>query len=160
MRHRRPRKSEAVNCFNPRTCTRCDLTQLRLRCPHLVSIHAPVRDATQTSVLDEVRLSFQSTHLYEMRQFIRTLGNLPHCFNPRTCTRCDFDLKGFSLLFRVSIHAPVRDATSTGYSKNPNAKVSIHAPVRDATLLNRAQHEQTMFQSTHLYEMRPYLLDR
>ena len=97
--------------FNPRTCTRCDPNIGTGRGALIVSIHAPVRDATLTSkdfrsffVFQSTHLyemrplqaipktpmpKFQSTHLYEMRLYSTGLNMNRQCFNPRTCTRCD-----------------------------------------------------------------------
>ena len=56
----------------------------------LVSIHAPVKDATR---------NIQAT-------ILELLG-----FNPRTRKGCDIEEDYNNLLTEVSIHAPVKDAT-------------------------------------------------
>ena len=114
-----------------------------------VSIHAPARGATITS--------------------LRLLR--PLCFNPRTREGCDFMilinlvcLRGFNprtregcdnsqsfLRFRVivSIHAPARGATVLFQSLTITFLVSIHAPARGATCTVMEEIRQWMFQSTH-----------
>ena len=54
-------------------------------------------------------------------------------FNPRTRKGCDVNKTKLMIDIRVSIHAPVKDATSFRYKKEVVVGVSIHAPVKDAT---------------------------
>ena len=56
-------------------------------------------------------------------------------FNPRTREGCDF-IACLELLcvFKISIHAPVKGATSRFLHKHaPTFRISIHAPVKGAT---------------------------
>ena len=59
------------------------------------------------------------------------------CFNPRTREGCD-NWGRYILLFggRVSIHAPVKGATSATETVVVKSGVSIHAPVKGATTLH------------------------
>ena len=58
-------------------------------------------------------------------------------FNPRTRKGCDFPKsKGYGNI-KVSIHAPVKDATETEMEHQAALFVSIHAPVKDATIANK-----------------------
>ena len=78
-----------------------------------VSIHAPARGATGTSL----RLTGPATS-----------------FNPRTREGCDsFGFAAPSPPPGVSIHAPARGATVVGHIAATAMKVSIHAPARGAT---------------------------
>ena len=93
--------------FNPRTCMRCECLPVLL----------------PTACL------FQSTHLHEVRIFFSLHGLTsplvsihapawganplvlfhllkPHCFNPRTCMRCELGLMLIRHCHLVSIHAP------------------------------------------------------
>ena len=75
--------------FNPRTRKGCDERNARGGSRYIVSIHAPVKDAT----LDVSGLILRS------------------CFNPRTRKGCDTRKKKAPQEPKVSIHAPVKDAT-------------------------------------------------
>ena len=44
------------------------------------------------------------------------------------------------ILFKVSIHASVKDATVVLFSQDHQAKVSIHASVKDATCIALEAH--------------------
>ncbi|MDK2809545.1 MAG: hypothetical protein PWR27_254, partial [Petroclostridium sp.] len=55
-------------------------------------------------------------------------------FNPRTRAGCDdSDTSEIEAKLEVSIHAPVRGATSGDVLRQMELFVSIHAPVRGAT---------------------------
>ena len=61
----------------------------------------------------------------------------PKGFNPRTRKGCDIILfLPLTCQRLVSIHAPVKDATSASYTISKKYRVSIHAPVKDATRVN------------------------
>ncbi len=77
-------------------------------------------------------------------------------FNPRPCARGDDDCKTIKDLpgLVVSIHAPVRGATTSLMYNNLTKPVSIHAPVRGATIINMPGLALIMFQSTPLCEGR------
>ena len=58
------------------------------------------------------------------------------CFNPRICKRCDVSDTNYRVGFSfVSIHASVKDATTSGFIDFSKTAVSIHASVKDATLV-------------------------
>ena len=57
----------------------------------------------------------------------------PPGFNPRTRKGCDAKNLISSFGNRVSIHAPVKDATNECKDLAARLRVSIHAPVKDAT---------------------------
>ena len=50
---------------------------------------------------------------------------------------------------RVSIHAPVKDATKGETGEDGGYFVSIHAPVKDATVERISDCQVIRFQSTH-----------
>ncbi len=58
------------------------------------------------------------------------------------------------LLLLVSIHAPVRGATGADWDNDVTHEVSIHAPVRGATQKAVFESPRDMFQSTPLCEGR------
>ena len=141
---------DTVGGFNPRICKRCDGETRELRFIYQVSIHASVKDATD-SVLPKWLTYRVSIHASVKDATIRQ--------------------SRISYLCMVSIHASVKDATDRmfyGCSKlgfNPRIckrcdqkclhrscliHVSIHASVKDATLPFQKYHCQRMFQSTHL----------
>jgi len=87
-----PPSVERSQSFNPRTPAGCDLS---LTIPFLsvsnVSIHAPLRGATQSGAPD---------------------SSSPWSFNPRTPAGCDPAWRNFRAgIIAVSIHAPLRGAT-------------------------------------------------
>ena len=126
-----------------------------------VSIHAPTRGATlmlfirfpsmrfQSTHLQEVRLQlrftediyalFQSTHLQEVRLYFLATMFINKCFNPRTYKRCDPFF--------------VNHSFNSGH-------VSIHAPTRGATQTDCRNGKRNGFQSTHLQEVRPCIINR
>ena|GEM_PF-2873612 len=57
----------------------------------------------------------------------------PHCFNPRICKRCDLKPLQPQYITCVSIHASVKDATTSLWLILSEVGVSIHASVKDAT---------------------------
>ena len=57
----------------------------------------------------------------------------PNGFNSRTRKGCDFATLPDLLNLPVSIHAPVKGATSVVENKEIDKSVSIHAPVKGAT---------------------------
>ena len=76
---------------------------------------------------------FQSTHPHGVRLTIEARRTLNNRFNPRTHTGCDLDSYKIVLVWRVSIHAPTRGATSCKRAVDLSLSVSIHAPTRGAT---------------------------
>ena len=69
-----------------------------------------------------------------MRLGILLKAETMHSFNPRTRKGCDGLFLCKLHCLNVSIHAPVKDATSGAYLRNLYFRVSIHAPVKDATI--------------------------
>ena len=123
---------------------------------HKVSIHAPVKDAThewgyciisQLSFNPRTRKGCDMTPWSNSQWFpcfnprTRKGCDFDHtadtyifpCFNPRTRKGCDFIITYWDILSCVSIHAPVKDATSGRQHCFLCRPVSIHAPVKDAT---------------------------
>ena len=70
-------------------------------------------------------------------------------FNPRTRKGCDLILNNKLFICKVSIHAPVKDATVHLVICMLVLLVSIHAPVKDATVALIIMTLLLMFQSTH-----------
>ena len=123
---------------------------------HKVSIHAPTRGATPFAKILQGEITFQSTHLREVRQVMRFFSEsanlfqsthlrevrhstLPFfsmmfaSFNPRTYERCDGAYVEAWHYATVSIHAPTRGATNPPPQPCTPYPVSIHAPTRGAT---------------------------
>ena len=123
---------------------------------YFISIHAPTRGATlifalqiilinkfQFTHLHEVRPyvdelvfdgdAFQFTHLHEVRRLCQNPARLGwHHFNSRTYTRCDLK----------------NDIIDKNYA------ISIHAPTRGATVEVKMKGGESIFQFTHLHEVR------
>ena len=146
-----------VMSFNPRTYKRCD--------DLLIS-------------LSGVKSLFQSTHLQEVRlkMFLKTMSYISfnprtykrcdrlsekvstrmQSFNPRTYKRCDNDVLPFSKYFNVSIHAPTRGATLLGnFQVHHYSRFNPRTYKRCDLSTNKCLIWSTMFQSTHLQEVRP-----
>ena len=68
-----------------------------------------------------------------MRPSVYSAWAFVNCFNPRICKRCDDSILPKWLTYRVSIHASVKDATSSLLKPFAKSRVSIHASVKDAT---------------------------
>ena len=137
-------------CFNPRTRKGCDsLSQSENGIISVVSIHAPVKDAT--------RNEFYNPHICDVSihapvkdatwKSFRIV--ISQSFNPRTRKGCDNRLKDVSVSMAVSIHVPVKDATGVNNGFKHYFEVSIHAPVKDATDKFKIWDNRCMFQSTH-----------
>ena len=72
-----------------------------------------------------------------MRQHRTPSRSTVDSFNPRTRKGCDKAIEYyFDKTKRVSIHAPVKDATLFVEIDRSALDVSIHAPVKDATHVN------------------------
>ncbi len=138
-----------------------------------VSIHAPARGATRTSLrsfpcrqgfnprtregCDERRYRaikrnklFQSTHPRGVRPEVGPGVALVGVFqstHPRGVRRVDFVLTLHAA--GVSIHAPARGATALIRTSGISRLVSIHAPARGATLPKTTSPSESKFQSTH-----------
>ena len=115
--------------FNPRTHEGCDPDrETRSDKLWMVSIHAPTRGATDSSLATPVGF-YVSIHA-------PTRGATYHRL---------IDL--YASL--VSIHAPTRGATPKDSSNCCLKLVSIHAPTRGATALTSSSVGKLEFQSTH-----------
>ena len=86
---------------------------MRSRLSLLVSIHASVKDATnsQNIILAKPTVSIHAS--VKDATYDADGENLQICFNPRICKRCDPNLLQGVSIDIVSIHASVKDATST-----------------------------------------------
>ncbi|QFG43888.1 hypothetical protein FSA31_1574 [Streptococcus mutans] len=60
-------------------------------------------------------------------------------FNPRTREGCDLFPDIYRVFIFISIHAPVKGATSDGKGGYAVSGISIHAPVKGATKTWRAE---------------------
>ena len=143
--------------FNPRTYVRCDLNT-----PDIKSI----KPSFQSTHLREVRLEFvyncfdqpqfQSTHLREVRPsctsklgYIITIS----IHAPTWGATCGMVLKMEPL--KISIHAPTWGATTCTCICSCTYIISIHAPTWGATSSSTVTAATSVFQSTHLREVRP-----
>ena len=116
-----------------------------------VSIHASVKDATCLFLECLFALFGFNPRICKRCDCIQTSLYLQRKgFNPRICKRCDSDLIDVPDGSFVSIHASVKDATSSGHNHFYQTKVSIHASVKDATLIMFRNIFIVLFQSTHL----------
>ena len=136
--------------FNPRSLAGSDMPRCSpAACFEEVSIHAPLRGATQLSASSPAANP---------------------CFNPRSLAGSDAvyirlqnrrhvsihaPLRGATSAFRgrgmgeaVSIHAPLRGATPGGVAGLAGRRVSIHAPLRGATSSTHHFTRSALFQST------------
>ncbi len=102
----------AILDFNPRSHERSDNPLPTVLSDGLISIHAPTRGATATSVF---------------------LLSITSYFNPRSHERSDICTACLSLSANISIHAPTRGATWVAVKFAPINCISIHAPTRGAT---------------------------
>ncbi len=85
-----PAASSSQRSFNPRTYTRCDTRRTGVLHIRGVSIHAPTRGATLTSIadIDRGNVSIHApTRGATFRAFFSSIFG--RSFNPRTYTRCD-----------------------------------------------------------------------
>ena len=73
------------------------------------------------------------------------LVNLLQSFNPRICKRCDRYSLYQILVYWVSIHASVKDATLSYMEQDRHGSVSIHASVKDATSKQQTVNESVGF---------------
>ena len=143
------------NYFNPRTREGCDAERIgKFQTYPWISIHAPVKGATNSAVLSKACWPY---------------------FNPRTREGCDaIKVQRHLHHFHISIHAPVKGATlilkgtmGRRLHFNPrtregcdadvridgadcHAAISIHAPVKGATVPHCIKSvDNDLFQSTH-----------
>ena len=81
-------------------------------------------------------------------------------FNPRTHEGCDGKSgRGKSVITLISIHAPMKDATSDVGERFLFREISIHAPMKDATFNALTSSTLALFQSTHPWRMRHKPID-
>ncbi len=100
-----------------------------------ISIHAPVKGATSLRSLKfRGDWWFQSTHPWRVRHvYKQSQANLivfqsTHPWRVRLICYSFFNIS-----FTISIHAPVKGATSRNVSIRSASLISIHAPVKGAT---------------------------
>ena len=163
--------------FNSRPSARGDEeAHQRAREAH-ISIHAPPRGATVTSISSfKPRSEFQFTPLREGRRarlcqspasyqfqftplregrppfFVAVFG-LSH-FNSRPSARGDASARNVPRKPLISIHAPPRGATKGNVIADERYIISIHAPPRGATATRRGFLTPVLFQFTPLREGR------
>ena len=113
-----------------------------------VSIHAPTRGATISTLNLFMTKKFQSTHPRGVRLFSKFYVFYNRGFNPRTHEGCDRAKIRYYNRTWVSIHAPTRGATPTGDMCIANIPVSIHAPTRGATVIDSSMY-RSQFVSIH-----------
>ncbi len=122
-----------------------------------ISIHAPVKGATPSAVIDIRVISFQSTLPWRERLPLLPFwgiydkyfnprsregsdaledvtGTVSKNFNPRSREGSDWLANDFCQPIYISIHAPVKGATPSLLYLSPCYKISIHAPVKGATI--------------------------
>ena len=120
--------------FNPRTHSRCDIPNRRLRKVELVSIHAPTRGAT----------------CYLAKSYYSR-----YSFNPRTHSRCDcagyFGDDGVSV-FQSTHPLEVRPDILT--CKNLAIMFQSTHPLEVRPRPLQPKSKEMMFQSTHPLEVR------
>ena len=121
--------------FNSRTREGCDVSECRApRIRHRVSIHAPGRGATSSSVLPlRSTTSFQFTHPGGVRQACAISDSEILSFNSRTREGCD---RWYVYAFRPHRCFNSRTREGCDPASCPQwcaGRVSIHAPGRGAT---------------------------
>ncbi len=108
--HRHPAGQRHKN-FNPRSREGSDL---QAHCPHhpqKISIHAPAKGATADMQAYVQKCRFQSTLPRRERRSTWFRGLKTGYFNPRSREGSDLDIKGLTIDFGISIHAPAKGAT-------------------------------------------------
>ena len=99
-----------------------------------VSIHAPVKGATMLSPETQPQPDRFNPRAREGRDISACAGRVTvTCFNPRAREGRDNSNEAVSPSHWVSIHAPVKGATSFALGRARLRSVSIHAPVKGAT---------------------------
>ena len=163
--------------FNPRTCTRCDGTGFdgvperhisihapargainagySLERPERISIHAPARGAIHACSYAGMLVSFQSTHLHEVRWMESCFGTATRRFQSTHLHEVRCAGKTVAMVeYLISIHAPARGAIFFSGRQPRYGYISIHAPARGAMIVNTFIVDRFKFQSTHLHEVR------
>ena len=134
---------------------RCDQACIRAKQCRTVSIHAPTWGATSKLLRYLYFPKFQSTHLHEVRRTRKGWNDTKCIVSIHAPTWGATDMQDWlkqSLL--VSIHAPTWGATSYRSSVCKAQYVSIHAPTWGATNISTPAKVFSVFQSTHLHEVR------
>ncbi len=143
--------------FNPRTPTGCDrIRQCRVRWQAFISIHAPLRGATEFLMYFDYFAKFQSTHPYGVRQL---WSCIPHWFsfyfNPRTPTGCDRKPSiDVAYKIAISIHAPLRGATEPCCIWGQRIDYFNPRTPTGCDTDNLIHLTSAIFQSTHPYGVR------
>ena len=141
----------AARHFNSRPCTRGDVIPRCKRRSASISIHAPARGATRCATrFWRITILFQFTPLHEGRQTKNKLDIRKENFNSRPCTRGD---KFFSAGFAfdcISIHAPARGATTSGYIPERGYQFQF-TPLHEG----RRQHTVGMVETELYFNSRP-----
>ena len=148
--------------FYPRTSTRCDSFTVGTYLPYFISIHAPLRGATESRHYREQNRQFLSTHLYEVRRAFKLihnhLGDISIHAPLRGATLSTSKLSSMSMRFLSTHLYEVRQINI--FNPDGSVYISIHAPLRGATHLGVEYCLRCVFLSTHLYEVRLTLFSR
>ena len=145
--------------FNPRTYVRCDQDGKRA---------TDCKISFQSTHLHEVRLGgagtyiyvaqFQSTHLREVRPYTYLRVSWPRkYFNPRTYVRCDKIAKLIQYIYMIFQSTHLREVRQLlMWFIFAYCLISIHAPTWGATsnFPYGVTYAGNLFQSTHLREVR------
>ena len=117
----------------------------------LVSIHASVKDATNSHTL-LFFFNYVSIHasVKDATRYIEKLKRAIYCFNPRICKRCDLLFQTFYILFIGFNPRICKRCDILAFIPVPLSDVSIHASVKDATFPQIHVTYDKRFQSTHL----------
>ena len=139
--------------FNPRTREGCDApTTFKQYCTRSISIHAPVKGATASPEVSVVICSanFNPRTREGCDADCRRRRARHPDFNPRTREGCDLSSLPCSCRSSpISIHAPVKGATTLSAFSVRTGQISIHAPVKGATRRAPFTALHVEFQSTH-----------
>ena len=123
----------------------------------IISIHAPTRGATCSSVLSVFLIYHFNPRSYKRSDHVEHVLEAVDCdFNPRSYKRSDLTpFFRYSICVFISIHAPTRGATNHDVSCFYLQSISIHAPTRGATSsISSCSSSSKSFQSTLLQEER------
>ena len=114
-----------------------------------ISIHAPVKGATRPAGDQAYDPTDFNPRSREGSDAVSArAAQMWLYFNPRSREGSDF-LMALGLIFPwISIHAPVKGATSVKFVEILLARISIHAPVKGATVMRLMSLAYLQFQST------------
>ena len=141
--------------FNPRTHEGCDAKLIfNLLIAYCISIHAPMKGATRLWCLGfGTDARFQSTHPWRVRLLHLLDCRYRHHFNPRTHEGCDTGVvQHFTQAGDISIHAPMKGATTVADSSKFTVGISIHAPMKGATPLFYADGSRAWYFNPRTHE--------